>query len=83
MFGLFQLFSKGALLWPGLLCQHARGERAGAWRTDEVCGYPLSILHPAVPLYALPGEPGSVSGFYTWLLYVVGNSRISKLVPVQ
>lgn len=67
MLDLFQLFPEGSLLWPRVLCQHARGERAGARRTDEVRGYPLSVLHPAVPLHALPGEPGSVSGFLAWL----------------
>jgi hypothetical protein len=82
IFGLFQLFSEGSLLWPGLLCQHACGERAGARRSDEVCGHPLSILHPALPLHALFGEPGSVSGVCEWLLYVSGSSGICYLVPV-
>ena len=43
-------------LLPGNLKKYAGGKRAGAWRPDEVRGHPVSILHPAVPAHALPGQ---------------------------
>lgn len=56
-----QILPQGLLLWPGLFRQHACGERAGARRPDEVGGDPVSLLHSALPLHALPGEPSQVS----------------------
>ena len=56
-----QLLPEGELLWSGVLRQHGGGERGGARRQDEVCGHPVALLHPAVPLHELPGAPSQVS----------------------
>ena len=55
-----QLLPEGLLLWPRLLCQHGGGEHGGEGGEDEVGRDPLSFLHPALPLYELPGASGQV-----------------------
>lgn len=49
------------LLWPSVLCQHARGEWAGTRSSDEICRDFVSFLHTAIPLHALPGKSSPVS----------------------
>lgn len=59
-----QLLPERLLLWPRLLCQHGSGEHGGERGEDEVCRNPVSFLHPALPLYELPGAPGQVRGAF-------------------